>query len=128
MTRRAGPLGASFRFASLGLRHLFLTQRNARIQAALGVVALALAAVLRLSWVEWAILVLTIALVLALEGVNTAIEAVVDLVTLEEHPLAKEAKDLAAGAVWLAALASLAVGALLFLPRLWAIALVVAGR
>ena len=119
MTRRAGSLASSFRFASHGLRLLFGGQRNARIQAAAGALALALAAGLRLPPGEWAILVVMIALVLALEGVNSALEALVDLVTLEYHPLAKQTKDLAAGAVWLAALASLAVAALLFVPRLW---------
>jgi len=125
MTRRGGSLASSFRYASAGLRLFFATQRNARIQAALGGVALALAAALRLSRVEWAVLVLVIALVLILEAVNTALEALVDLATAEYHPLAKQAKDLAAGAVWLASLAALAVGALLFGPRLWALA---AGR
>ena len=125
MTRRGGSLASSFRYASAGLRLFFATQRNARIQAALGGVALALAAAVRLSRVEWAVLVLVIALVLILEAVNTALEALVDLATAEYHPLAKQAKDLAAGAVWLASLAALAVGALLFGPRLWALA---AGR
>jgi diacylglycerol kinase len=122
MTRRGGSLASSFRHASAGLRLFFATQRNARIQAALGGVALALAAAVRLSRVEWAVLVLVIALVLILEAVNTALEALVDLATAEYHPLAKQAKDLAAGAVWLASLAALAVGALLFGPRLWALA------
>ena len=119
MTRRAESLAASFRYASDGLRLFFTTQRNARVQAAVGALALALAATLGVSRTEWAILVLTIAFVLVLETVNTAIEALVDLVTLEYHPLAKQAKDLAAGAVWLAALTSVIVGAILFLPRLW---------
>ena len=121
MTRRGGSLASSFRYASAGLRLFFATQRNARIQAALGGVARALAAAVRLSRVEWAVLVLVIALVLILEAVNTALEALVDLATAEYHPLAKQAKDLAAGAVWLASLAALAVGALLFGPRLWAL-------
>jgi diacylglycerol kinase len=119
MTRRAATLAASFRYASAGLRYFFATQRNARIQAAAGAGALVLAALLRLPPDDLAILVSVIALVLVLETVNTALEALVDLVTQEYHPLAKQAKDLAAGAVWLAALASLAVGALLFVPRLW---------
>ena len=121
MTRRGGSLASSFRYASAGLRLFFATQRNARIQAAPGGVALALAAAVRLSRVEWAVLVLVIALVLILEAVNTALEVLVDLATAEYHPLAKQAKDLAAGAVWLASLAALAVGALLFGPRLWAL-------
>lgn len=118
MTHSAAAFFASFRYATAGVRLLFLRQRSARVQAVLGVVALALGAFLRLSRLDWAILVLTIALVLALEGVNTALEAVVDLVTTEYQPLAKAAKDLAAGAVWLSALAAIAIGALLFGPPL----------
>ena len=125
MTRRAGSLAASFRFASAGVRLLFTTQRNARLQALAAGAAFALAAALRLSPVEWAVLVVMCAVVLILETVNTALETLVDLVTTDYHPLAKQAKDLSAGAVWLAALTSLAVGALLFVPRLWALA---AGR
>ncbi len=126
MTRRAGSLLDSFRYASAGLRYLFTTQRNARVQASVGGVALLLGGVLRISRAEWAILVLLIALVLVLEALNSAIEAAVDLVTSEYHPLAKRAKDVAAGAVWLLALASVVIGAIIFLPRLFA--LVLGGR
>lgn len=118
--RRFGAFLWSFVHATNGLR-LSLRERNARVQAAAGLVAIALGAALNFSRVEWAVLTLTIALVLALETVNSAIEALVDLVTLDYHPLAKRAKDLAAGAVWLAALAAVVVGLLLFLPRLWAV-------
>ena len=122
MTQRATtPFLASFRHATAGLGLLFAYGRNARVQGAAGLAAVVLAAVLRISRVEWSILLLTIAAVLSLEAVNSAIEATVDLVTLEYQPLAKRAKDLAAGAVWLMALASLAIGALLFLPRLVAL-------
>ncbi len=121
MTRQAGTFINSFRHASAGLRHLFVTQRNARVQAGAGALALGLGAFLRLSRVEWAILALTIALVLSLEALNSAIEATVDLVTSDYHPLAKVAKDLAAGSVWLMALASIVIGAILFLPRLFAL-------
>jgi len=57
--------------------------------------------------------------VLAAEGFNTAVEAVVDLVTREHHPLARIAKDVAAGTVLLCAITSVVVGVLLFGPRLW---------
>lgn len=119
MTRRGTSLAASFRFATAGIRFFFASQRNARLQGLAGLAALGLAALLRLSWDEWALLVLTIVLVLALETVNTALEATVDLVTRDDHPLAQQAKDLAAAAVWLASVGSLGVGAFLFLPRLW---------
>ncbi len=79
---------------------------------------MALGFLLRIERDEWLALVLTIALVLAAEGVNTAVEAVVDLASPVYHPLAKVAKDVAAGTVLLTAIASVIVGLILFLPRL----------
>lgn len=111
-------LVASFRFAGQGLRHLLRTQRNARIELAIAAAAVALAWWLELGTLEWAILALTIALVLALEGLNTTIELTVGLASPEPHPSAKAAKDVAAGTVLLAALAALAVGVALFAPPL----------
>lgn len=121
MTQRAETLFASFRYATAGLRYLLVSQRNARVQSGIGAVALVLAAALRVSRVEWAIITLLIALVLTLEALNSAIEATVDLVTSDYHPLAKIAKDVAAGAVWLMAIASAVIGAIIFLPPLLAL-------
>ena len=109
----------SFYFAFAGLSFLFRTQRNARVHACLGAVACALALWLHVSRVEWAVLVFTIALVLILEGLNTAVEAAIDLASPQVHPLAKAAKDLAAGMVLIAAMASVAVGLLILGPPLW---------
>ena len=72
----------------------------------------------RLDRFEWLVLTLTIAIVLAAEGINTALEAVVDLASPDYHPLAKIAKDVGAGTVLLTAIAAVIVGLLLFLPRL----------
>lgn len=110
----------SFYFAIVGLGFLLRSQRNARIELVMGAIACGIAAWVRISRVEWAILVFTIALVLILEGLNTAIEAAVDLAMPRVHPLAKNAKDLAAGMVLIAAMASLAVGLLILGPPLWA--------
>ncbi|MGH2499118.1 MAG: diacylglycerol kinase family protein [Candidatus Limnocylindria bacterium] len=109
----------SFRFALAGMRHFLLTQRNARIELAAGAAALALAAWLGLGPVEWAVLVLTIALVLILEGLNTTVERAVDLASPGWSAEANVAKDVAAAMVLVAALASVAVGLLLFGPPLW---------
>ena len=109
----------SFYFAFAGLAYLFRTQRNARIHLIVGTVACALAAWLGISRVEWAVLVFTIALVLIMEGLNTAIEAAIDLASPNIHPLAKAAKDLAAGMVLIGAMASVAVGLLILGPPLW---------
>src|SRR5688572_18114170 len=86
----------SFYFAVAGLRYFFATQLNARIELAAALAVFTLAAWLGISRVEWAILVVVAALVLILEGVNTALEAVVDLASPRYHPLAKIAKDVAA--------------------------------
>ena len=75
---------------------------------------------LGLSWVEWAVLAATVVLVLAAEMTNTMVEALVDLVTVEYHPLAKVAKDVAAGIVLLTAIGSVVVGLFIFLPKLLA--------
>jgi diacylglycerol kinase len=109
----------SFYFAFAGLAYLFRTQRNARVHATIGAAACGLGLWLGIGRVEWAVLVFTIALVLILEGLNTAVEAAIDLASPQIHPLAKAAKDLAAGMVLIAAMASVAVGLLILGPRLW---------
>ena len=110
----------SFGFAFAGLWFLLRTQRNARIHVIVGAAACGLAAWLGISRVEWAVLVFTIALVIILEGLNTAVEAAIDLASPDIHPLAKAAKDLAAGMVLVATIASVAVGLLVLGPPLWA--------
>ncbi len=117
--RRRHGLLVSFSFAFAGIGYLFRTQRNARIHVAAAAVVCLLAAWLRVTRVEWAILVLTIACVLILEGLNTALEAVVDLASPQIHPLAKIAKDVTAGMVLIAAIAAVIVGLLILGPPLW---------
>ena len=114
-------LPTSFGYALAGLRHVLRTQRNARIHLIIALLAITLATVLRLSLVEWAILALTIGFVFVAEMFNSVAEAAVDALTQRFHPLAKTAKDIAAGAVIFAAIISVIVGLLLFGPRLWAL-------
>ena len=109
----------SFGYAFSGLWYLVRTQRNARIEIAVGVAACALAAWLRIDREDWAILAITIAIVLMAEGLNTAIEVAVDLSTPQLHPRAKICKDVAAGMVLIAAIGSVVVGILIFGPPLW---------
>jgi diacylglycerol kinase (ATP) len=116
---RAASVASSFRYAFAGLRYLLWTQRNAKIHTAIGLAAIALGFALGIDRYEWLTLTLTIAIVLAAEGVNTAIEAAVDLASPSYHPLAKVAKDVGAGTVLLTAAAAVIVGMLVFLPRLW---------
>ena len=111
----------SFGYALEGIAQLVRRQRNAQIHLLLTVVACGAAWAWSLPRLEWLILILTIGLVLGLEAVNTAIEAVVDLVSPQFHPLAKLAKDVAAGGVLLSALCALGVALLLFGGRLLAL-------
>jgi len=95
-------------FALAGLRYGWASQRNFRIEVTLGTVAVLTAVWLR---APLAPVLLACGLVLSLELLNTALEAVVDLVSPDRHPLAKVAKDAAAGAVLLACAAAVLVGA-----------------
>lgn len=120
--RRLLSLIRSFVYAFEGVGYLLRTQRNAQIHCLVGLCALALGAVLRIERWEWLGLALIITIVLAAEGVNTAVEAAVDLAAAgSHHPLAKIAKDVAAGAVLLCAIAAVVVGCIIFLPHLWAL-------
>ncbi len=116
---RADTVWHSFQFAFAGIWHTFLTQRNAKIHTAITAAVLVLGGWLRLDARDWAVLVLTIGVVFAAEILNTAVEAIVDLISPEFHPLAKIAKDAAAGAVLVLAIAAVGVGVLIFVPPLW---------
>ena len=116
---RARSFWQSLSFAVEGVRHAFRSQRNVRIHVGISGVAVIAGFALRISRAEWAVVVTLIALVIGLELLNTAIEALVDLASPTFHPLAKLAKDAAAGAILLVALGSAVVGLIIFLPRLW---------
>lgn len=109
----------SFRYAFEGWWYVLRTQRNAWIHAAVSVVVFALGFWLKLSRLEWAIIIVTTMGVWMAEFVNTALEAVVDMVTPEYHPLAKIAKDVAAAAVLVGAIGAVLVGLLILGPPLW---------
>ena len=108
----------SFVYAWRGLVALVLTQGNAHVHlaATLGVVIAGVH--FRVTHGEWIALVLSIGGVWGAEGMNTAIEAIADRITTEQDPLIARAKDVAAGAVLLAAIAAAIVGLLIFWPRI----------
>jgi diacylglycerol kinase len=116
-TRSASRID-SFRHALAGWGTLIRGTPNARIHLAFALGATAAGLWLRLTRVEWAILAVTIGLVFTAEFINSALEAVVDLASPEIHPLAKSAKDIAAGGVLFAACVAVMVGLLLFGPPL----------
>lgn len=111
----------SFGYASEGLVYLIRTQRNFRIHLLVALAAVTAGVLSGLNAVEWAVLILTIALVIMTEGLNTGIELAVSLASPERRPEAKAAKDIAAGTVLLAAIASVGVGIALFGPRVMAL-------
>lgn len=108
-------MARSFLYAWEGLVYAWRVQRNFRLEAYLGLLALLLALWLGVDPVP---VLLLIALVLSLELLNTALEALTDLASPVYHPLAKRAKDTAAAAVSLASLLALSIGLYLFLPPL----------
>lgn len=117
LRRRAASFGHALRGVVAALR----TEVHLQFHAAATVVVLALGWYFRVSPLEWALVALAVAGVWAAELFNTAIETLTNLVSPGYHPLAGRAKDVAAGAVLLAALGALVAGGLVFGPRLWAL-------
>ena len=109
----------SFGYAFRGWWHVIRTQQNAWIHATVSTAVLIVGLWLGLPARDWAVLLLTIAMVWAAEFFNTAIEAVVDLASPLHHPLAEVGKDVGAAAVLIAALAAVGVGLLILGPPLW---------
>lgn len=107
----------SFAYAWAGLRTLLRTQHNAWIHTAATLLVIAAGAYFRLGASEWLWLVLAITLVWTAEAFNTALELLADAVTQERHALIGQAKDVAAGAVLLAALGALIIGGLVLGPH-----------
>jgi diacylglycerol kinase len=108
----------SFSFAGQGVWHVIRTQRNMRVHLAAALAAVAAGVILRITAADWAAVLAVIGLVLTAETLNTVVEALVDLSTDEYHPLAKAAKDMAAGAVLISSAAAVGVAIAVFLPRL----------
>ena len=115
----APNLFLSFKYAWAGVRYAFVTQRNFRIHTFIGILAVSLGIFLEIKAMEMAVIVVTCAMVMILELINTAIESVVDLTVKQTyHELAKIAKDCAAGAVLISAIAAVMVAAFILLPPL----------
>lgn len=110
-----------FKYAFRGIFDLIRLQRNAQVHVFVIVVLVVVSLAWKVSATEWLVLILTMTLVLAMEAMNTAVEAVVDLASPEYHPLAKRAKDVAAGAVLIAAVGAVFVALIIFGPRLLAL-------
>lgn len=116
--RGGQSLPSAFRCAFRGIWETVSSQRNMKIHLAVAVVALVLCAVLRCTAAEWAVVIAMIGAVLAAEIINSALESVVDLCSPDYHELARRAKDMAAGAVLVLAIAAVAVGVVIFASAL----------
>jgi len=110
----------SFGYAFHGWGHVMKTQQNAWIHAIVTIMVFILARWLNISTQDWAIIIITVTIVFTAEFINTAIEAVVDLASPEQHHLAKVSKDVGAAAVLVAAFAAVLIGLLILGPPLWA--------
>ncbi|MEY4936315.1 MAG: hypothetical protein RIS64_2674 [Bacteroidota bacterium] len=108
----------SFGYAIQGIRVMFATQINAQIHLIAVVLVIAAGFWFHIRRLEWGLLLLTFGGVLTAEAMNTALEFLTDLVSPDHHPLAGKAKDVAAGAVLLTAIAAIGVGILIFLPKI----------
>lgn len=107
----------SFRYAFEGIIHAVKTERNFKFHLIATVIVITTGLLSDLTSTEWFIILVLIGGVLSLELLNSAIERVVNLVTMERMPLAKQAKDLAAGAVLIFAIMSAIIGLLIFIPK-----------
>jgi len=110
-----------FGYASRGLWYVLRTQRNMRVHLVIAALAILTGIILHISATEYALIFVTIAIVLTAEMFNTVFELSIDLASPEYHPLAKIAKDIAAGAVLLSAIFAVVVGLFVFVPHLWAL-------
>ena len=119
MSSGARGLIKSFGHAFKGLKILFSTQRNAIIHLSLMVLSVILGVLLKISFTEWTIIILSSGMVIAAESFNTALEKLSDTIHPEKNAGIGSAKDIAAGSVLLTAIAALVVGIIIFAPKLY---------
>ncbi len=108
----------SFGYAFEGMRTLLRDEHNSRIHLAAMIVAIVLGFLLGISATEWCVVALCCGCVLMAEAMNSAVEAIADLVSPEFHPLIKKAKDVAAAGVLMMAIAAAVAGIVIFLPKI----------
>ena len=108
----------SFKYAFQGWWYVIRTQRNAWLHALASIIVIGLSIWLKLERLEWVLIVIAIAFVWTAEFFNTALEAIVDLATKENHPLARVGKDVGAAAVLIASLTAAVIGIMILGPAL----------
>ena len=114
------PIYKSFGYAFRGIRDCIVKERSIKIHLTMTALVILAGIFFRISVLEWIACLILFALVISLEIINTAIEAVVDLACEEKKPLARLAKDAAAGAVLVSAIFAAIIGLIIFIPKLLA--------
>lgn len=118
MRTKTKKLINSFKYAFTGIATSFKTEQNMKIHILIMILVIIAGIVLKISSLDWIILVIMFALVISGELFNTTIETVVDMITMEKNEKAKIAKDVAAGAVLVLAIGSVIVGLIIFIPKI----------
>ena len=111
----------SFKYAGQGLKHCIRKEKNFQLHCIAGIMAILIGIVLKISDKEWILIVISIALVLAFEMVNTAIEHICNLIQPGFNSLIKIIKDVSAGAVLIIALMAAVCGSIIYIPKILAI-------
>lgn len=101
-----------------GIQHFFLYDRNGRIHLGAAIATVLAGFILKVSSIEWVALLICIAVVIALEMINAAIEKLCDMVHKDYHPAIKIIKDMSAGAVLWVSVISVVIGTIIFLPKI----------
>lgn len=107
----------SFSYPIRGLKYAYRNEQNLTVDVGISILVAIAGFIFKLNPTEWVVVAFTIGAVISLELVNTAIEAAIDMVTEEYHPLAKVAKDTSAAAVFIIAIVAVIVGLIIFLPK-----------
>ena len=112
---------ASFVYAFRGLWYALRTRRNAKVHVTIAIIAIVMGIALHISALEFALVFVAITAVFIAELFNTVFELCIDLASPEYNPIAKVAKDMAAGGVLLSAMLSITIGLFVFGPHVWAL-------
>ena len=108
----------SFRYAYAGLRTLWREEHNVRIHIVAGLIVLVMGFLLHISLSEWCVVTLVVAVVLLAEALNSSLENIADAISEEKNEKIQKAKDLAAAAVLISAIAAVIIGVIIFLPKI----------
>jgi diacylglycerol kinase len=110
---------SSFRFAINGIKHFVKTEKNAKIQILLALIALVLGYIFNISNIEWILILVCIGGVISLEIINTSIENMADFINNSIHPQIKIIKDLSAGAVLVFSIIAFLISVIIFIPKIY---------